>query len=154
ALAPKTGETVLVVGATGGVGSFFVQLAAAAGATVIASALPDDHEYLGALGVAEVVDRGGDVGAAVKERHPNGVEAVLDVVSPTRARDQTSSTASSVTTTPGSKCVPEQARNSSAASAGERALRYERSVVIALHASQMQTIRATSGMRSPARASG
>jgi NADPH:quinone reductase len=40
ALAPDEGETVLVVGATGGVGSFFVQLAAATGAAVIAPAIP------------------------------------------------------------------------------------------------------------------
>jgi NADPH2:quinone reductase len=33
ALAPGDGETVLVVGAPGGVGSFFVQLAAAAART-------------------------------------------------------------------------------------------------------------------------
>ena len=39
ALALEPGETVLAVGATGGVGSFFVQLAAAAGAHVIATAL-------------------------------------------------------------------------------------------------------------------
>ena len=46
ALAPVAGESVLVVGASGGVGSFFVQLAAAAGATVIAPALTEDNEYL------------------------------------------------------------------------------------------------------------
>ena len=47
ALAPTAGETVLVVGATGGVGSFFVQLAAAAGATVIAPALTEDEGICG-----------------------------------------------------------------------------------------------------------
>ena len=81
ALAPAQGETVLVVGAAGGVGSFFVQLAAAAGAKVVAPALPEDRDHLQGLGVRELVDRGGDVAAAVREAHPDGVDAVLDLVS-------------------------------------------------------------------------
>jgi len=48
ALAP--GETVLVVGATGGVGTVAVQLAARAGATVIAPGSPEDETYLRELG--------------------------------------------------------------------------------------------------------
>jgi NADPH:quinone reductase len=83
ALAPTEGETVLVVGGSGGVGSFFVQLAAAAGANVIAPALPEDHDYLRGLGVSELIDRNADVPATVRERHPDGVDALLDVVSPT-----------------------------------------------------------------------
>lgn len=83
ALAPAEGESVLVVGAAGGVGSFFVQLAAAAGANLIAPALPEDRDYLRGLGVAELVDRNADVAAAVREAHPAGVDAVLDVVSQT-----------------------------------------------------------------------
>lgn len=75
------GDTVLVVGATGGVGSFAVQLAVDAGATVIAPALSEDESYLRGLGVGELLDRNADVAAAVRERHPNGVDAVLDVVS-------------------------------------------------------------------------
>jgi NADPH:quinone reductase len=83
ALAPAEGDTVLVVGATGGVGSFFVQLAAGAGATVIAPGLAEDHDYLRELGVGEVLDRNADLDAAVREQHPDGVDAILDVVSPT-----------------------------------------------------------------------
>jgi NADPH:quinone reductase len=63
------------------VGSFFVQLAAAAGANVIAPALAEDHNYLRGLGVSELVDRNADVAAAVRESHPEGVDAILDVVS-------------------------------------------------------------------------
>jgi NADPH2:quinone reductase len=81
ALGPAEGETVLVVGANGGVGSFFVPLAAAAGATVIAPALPEDHEYLRGLGVGELIDRNADLGATVRELHPDGVGAILDLVS-------------------------------------------------------------------------
>ena len=82
ALAPAEGETVLVVGASGGVGSFFVQLAAAAGANVIAPALPEDHDYLRGLGVSELIDRKSDVSGAVREAHPDGIEAILDLALP------------------------------------------------------------------------
>jgi NADPH:quinone reductase-like Zn-dependent oxidoreductase len=81
ALDLSEGDTVLVVGATGGVGSAAVQLAAAAGATVVAPALHEDEEFLRGLGVAEVVPREGDVVAAVRERHPDGVDAILDAAS-------------------------------------------------------------------------
>lgn len=82
ALALEAGESVLVVGASGGVGSFFVQLAAAAGARVIATALAEDHDYLRELGVGELVDRNGDVAAAVRGLHAEGVDAIMDAASP------------------------------------------------------------------------
>jgi NADPH2:quinone reductase len=81
ALDVSEGDTVLIVGANGGVGSFAVQLAAAAGATVVAPALPEDEEYLRELGVSEVLDRDADVAALVHERYPEGIEALLDLVS-------------------------------------------------------------------------
>ncbi len=74
------GDIVLIVGATGGVGSFAVQLAAQAGATVIAPALPEDEDYLRDLGVTEILPREGDVAAAVRERFADGVDALLDLV--------------------------------------------------------------------------
>jgi NADPH:quinone reductase-like Zn-dependent oxidoreductase len=74
------GDTMLIVGGTGGVGSFAIQIARARGAEVVAPGLPEDEEYLRGLG-AEVVDRAGDVAAAVRERHPDGVDALVDVVS-------------------------------------------------------------------------
>ena len=81
ALAASEGDTVLVVGASGGVGSFAVQLLAHAGATVIAPGLPEDEEYLRDLGTTEVLDRSADTAAAVRERYPDGVDALLDLVS-------------------------------------------------------------------------
>jgi NADPH:quinone reductase len=81
ALGVSEGDTVLIVGANGGVGSFAVQLAANAGARVIAPALPEDEEYLSELGVSEVLDRDADVAALVHERYPEGIEALLDLVS-------------------------------------------------------------------------
>lgn len=80
-LAPAEGECVLVIGATGGVGSFFVQVAAKAGARVIAPALPEDVDYLRGLGVAEVLDRGADLDTAIRETSRGGVDAILDVAS-------------------------------------------------------------------------
>src|SRR5215211_1694925 len=74
------GDVVLIAGATGGVGSFAVQLASRAGATVVAPALAEDEEYLRGLGVSEVLPREGDVVAAVRERYPDGVDALLDLV--------------------------------------------------------------------------
>lgn len=83
ALGLQAGESVLVVGATGGVGAFAIQLAALAGADVIAPALREDEEYLAGLGVRSTVERDGDVAAAVRSLHPDGVDAVIDLVSHT-----------------------------------------------------------------------
>jgi NADPH:quinone reductase len=80
ALDLSEGDVLLVAGATGGVGSLAVQLAAKAGATIVAPALPEDEEFLRGLGVSEIVARDGDVAAAVRERFPDGVDALLDLV--------------------------------------------------------------------------
>jgi NADPH:quinone reductase len=81
ALAPAEGETVLVIGVAGGVGSFFVQLAAKAGAHVIAPGLSEDTDYLRELSAVEILDRNADLEETVRERHPDGVDAIVDVVS-------------------------------------------------------------------------
>jgi NADPH2:quinone reductase len=71
------GETVLVSGATGGVGSLVIQQAKAAGATVIATALPDEADHVRSLGADEVIDRTGDVAAAVRALRPDGVDVAV-----------------------------------------------------------------------------
>jgi NADPH:quinone reductase len=81
ALQLSSHDSVLVIGASGGVGSFFVQLAVARGAQVIAPALSEDGGYLRELGVSEIVERDSDVVAQVRERFPEGVDALLDLVS-------------------------------------------------------------------------
>jgi NADPH:quinone reductase-like Zn-dependent oxidoreductase len=81
ALGLQSGDTLLIVGATGGVGTIAAQIAAQSGITVIAPGLAADDAYLSGLGVAERVDRDGDVAAAVRERHPDGVDGLLDLVS-------------------------------------------------------------------------
>ncbi|HEY0167399.1 MAG TPA: NADP-dependent oxidoreductase [Jatrophihabitans sp.] len=71
-------DTVLISGATGGVGSIAVQLAVAAGATVIATARPgQEDEYVRSLGAAHTVDYTGDLAAAVRGLAPEGVDKAL-----------------------------------------------------------------------------
>jgi NADPH:quinone reductase-like Zn-dependent oxidoreductase len=78
AVAPAAGETVLVSGATGGVGAYAVQLVAAQGATVIATAMPGDEEdFVRDLGASHSVDYTDDVAAQVRAIRPGGIEAVL-----------------------------------------------------------------------------
>lgn len=80
AVEPAAGDVVVVVGATGGVGSFAVQLAAARGAHVVASVRPGDEEFVTGLGAAETIDYTGDLAEVVRERYPDGVAAVIDLV--------------------------------------------------------------------------
>jgi NADPH:quinone reductase-like Zn-dependent oxidoreductase len=78
ALDIQAGETVLVSGATGGVGSIAAQLAVAAGATVIGTAQPGQEEdYVRSLGATHTVDYTGDVPAAVKATAPQGVDKIV-----------------------------------------------------------------------------
>jgi NADPH:quinone reductase len=80
AIDPSESATVLIVGATGGVGTFAIQLAAARGAHVIASVKPGDEDVVTALGATETVDYSKDLIGAVRERHPDGIDAVIDLV--------------------------------------------------------------------------
>jgi NADPH:quinone reductase-like Zn-dependent oxidoreductase len=76
------GQTVLVVGATGGVGQSVVQLANGMGAKVIATARADMAEEMRALGAAETVDyAAGDLNDQVLRAHADGIDAIIDVVS-------------------------------------------------------------------------
>jgi NADPH:quinone reductase len=74
------GETVLVIGATGGVGSFVVQLAALREASVVATVRPGDEEFVRSLGAAETADYTGDLAEEVRRRWPDGVDALVDLV--------------------------------------------------------------------------
>ena len=82
ALHMKAGDELLIIGATGSVGSLTTQFAAAAGIRVIATARAQDEEYIRRMGAAESVDyTSGDVVELVKARHPRGIDGVLDLVS-------------------------------------------------------------------------
>jgi NADPH:quinone reductase-like Zn-dependent oxidoreductase len=80
AVGASDGDVVLVTGATGGVGSYAVQIGAARGATVIATSLPDDESWIRSLGASEIVDYRGDVAKAVRASHPDGIDALIDAV--------------------------------------------------------------------------
>jgi NADPH:quinone reductase-like Zn-dependent oxidoreductase len=78
ALGLRSGQSVLITGATGGVGVFAVQLAAARGLEVIATARPDADQWIRQLGASDTVDyTSGDVTGQVRKAHPDGVDAVL-----------------------------------------------------------------------------
>lgn len=76
------GTVLLVVGATGGVGSIAVQLAAQRGAVVVATAKAgDDEAFVRSLGAADTIDYSkSDVAGVVRSRYPNGVDVLIDLV--------------------------------------------------------------------------
>jgi NADPH:quinone reductase len=80
------GDTVLVHGASGGVGLMAVQLAAARGATVIGTASPARHELLRELGAVPVA-YGAGLADRVRAAAPGGVDAALDLVGTDEAVD-------------------------------------------------------------------
>ena len=58
---PKEGQVLLVVGATGGVGSYLTQLAAQRGSRVVAVARGENAEYARELGASETIDYAGGI---------------------------------------------------------------------------------------------
>jgi len=74
----KAGETVLICGAAGGVGSVAAQIARARGITVIGTASAAKHDYLRGLGAIPTTYEPGLVDR-VKALAPQGVDAALDL---------------------------------------------------------------------------
>ena len=75
------GDVVVALGATGGVGSFLVQLAAKRGATVVAVASAPNADYARSLGAADVVDYAAadDVVEEIRSRYPDGITVIADM---------------------------------------------------------------------------
>ncbi len=74
------GQRLVVMGATGGVGGYAVQMARARGAHVLATVRGDADEAR-RLGAEEVYDtKAVDVIDALHAAHPDGVDAILDLV--------------------------------------------------------------------------
>jgi NADPH2:quinone reductase len=77
----RSGQTVLVHGGAGAVGTFAVQLASAAGATVAATCSAARRDELMALGCDLAIDyRSGDIAAAMQAWAPAGADLILDAV--------------------------------------------------------------------------
>jgi NADPH:quinone reductase-like Zn-dependent oxidoreductase len=72
------GQTLLISGATGGVGAIALQYAVASGVRVLATARPGvEAEFVLGLGAERVLDFAGDVIAQCRSLAPGGVDGVL-----------------------------------------------------------------------------
>jgi len=83
----RAGQTILVHGATSGVGVLLVQLARLAGARVLGTASPAKHDAVRALGAEPLDYHGDDLVARVRALAPGGVDAVFDHVGGQSLRD-------------------------------------------------------------------
>jgi NADPH:quinone reductase len=81
-LAVRVGETILIHGGAGGVGSFAVQIAKATGTRVLATASSDNQEILKELGADVTIDyaRQDAAEVALEDSGGEGVDAVFDGV--------------------------------------------------------------------------
>ncbi len=77
----RAGETVLIDGASGGVGTAAVQIAVAVGARVYGVCSAPNHEFVKSLGAVEVFDYNRpNWSEAVREAVPSGVDVLFDAV--------------------------------------------------------------------------
>ncbi|WP_035303424.1 NADP-dependent oxidoreductase [Actinokineospora inagensis] len=75
---PVAGETIVIHGAAGGVGTVAVQIAVDLGLRVIATASESNHDYLRSLG-AEPTTYGDGLADRVRALAPNGIDLAYDV---------------------------------------------------------------------------
>jgi NADPH2:quinone reductase len=74
------GDVVVAIGASGGVGSYLVQLAAKRGARVLAVSSAANADYARKLGAAEVIDyAAADVVEAVRSLAPDGIDVIAEM---------------------------------------------------------------------------
>jgi NADPH:quinone reductase len=77
----REGQSIVIIGATGGLGCFATQFAAALGAHVIATARPEARKWITWLGAAETTGYGADeITAQARGSCPAGVDVLLDLV--------------------------------------------------------------------------
>lgn len=73
----QAGETILITGASGGVGMIAVQVAKSRGAIIIATASSKNLDFVRALGADVVIDYSTDWVSRVNELYPGGVDTAL-----------------------------------------------------------------------------
>ena len=78
----KVGETILIHGGAGGVGTIAIQVAKAIGARVITTALARDHDFVRSLGADDAIDFMTEdyVEAVVRLTDGGGVNVVFDTI--------------------------------------------------------------------------
>jgi NADPH2:quinone reductase len=87
-LAVSAGQTVAIRGATSALGQAAVNIATQAGARVIATTRNAKRSpMLETLGAKEVLLESAELSKRVRERHPEGIDAVLDIVGNTTVLD-------------------------------------------------------------------
>ncbi len=75
----QKGQRVLIVGASGGVGGFGIQLAKNKGAEVIGVASEENHFFMKQLGADHTIDyKKQDIGKAAREIYEEGVDLIFD----------------------------------------------------------------------------
>jgi NADPH2:quinone reductase len=74
----QAGQSVLVTGANGGVGTALLELLALIGAQSLGAAAPKHDEYVRSLGAEPIPSRARPLDAEVRERLPAGVDVVFD----------------------------------------------------------------------------
>jgi NADPH:quinone reductase-like Zn-dependent oxidoreductase len=78
----QSGQTILILGASGGVGSFAIQLAKTYGAHVIGVASQANHAFMKQLGADATIDyQNQHIGEASHEIAPAGVDLIFDCAS-------------------------------------------------------------------------
>jgi NADPH:quinone reductase-like Zn-dependent oxidoreductase len=84
----RAGQTVLIRGATSALGQAAINIARHAGAQVIGTTRKAERAgYLRSLGSHEVLIESGPLSEHVRDAHPNGIDAVLDIVGNTTIID-------------------------------------------------------------------
>lgn len=78
----KVGETILIHGGAGGVGTIAIQVAKAIGARILTTARTVDHDFVRSLGADDVIDFGTEdyVEAAARLTGGDGVNVVFDTI--------------------------------------------------------------------------
>ncbi|MCI1936169.1 MAG: NADP-dependent oxidoreductase [Bifidobacteriaceae bacterium] len=75
-------DTVFVTGASGGVGTYLIQLLKKAGATVVALSAPQNMDFVRSLGADDVIDYTQNVASILRNSH--AINKVIDTVGTTR----------------------------------------------------------------------